>query len=93
MKGNSIQSFGNAEQVAAAEGSIATSHVISMPWGPDRTLELTIPDIGLFRQADLNVVWPDLSDPLVDYSQSLQQALDSPLGTAKLEQHVGPGAG
>lgn len=69
-----------------------TTRVIPVPWGPDGILELTIPDNGLFDHADVEVVWPDLGDPLVDYTQALQQAVDSPVGTAKLEQHVGPGA-
>ena len=48
--------------------------------------------MGSFAGADIEVVWPDLSDPLADYAAALEQALDSPLGTERLEQHVGPGA-
>jgi lactate racemase len=91
VKGRSIESSGNAEKVAAVDGSMPTARMIPVPWGPGGTLELTIPDDGLFDHADVQVIWPDLSNPLVDYSQALQQAVDSPVGTAKLEEHVGPG--
>jgi lactate racemase len=92
VEGRSNQQFEHAEQVAAVEGSMLPPRVIPVPWGPDGTLDLTIPDDELFGKANVTVVWPDLSDPLVDYSQALEQAVDSPVGTAKLEQHVGPGA-
>ena len=68
------------------------SRVISVPWGPDGSLDLTLPSDGPIAEADIEVVWPDLSDPLADYPEALEQALDSPVGTEKLERHVGPGA-
>ncbi len=46
----------------------------------------------MLGKADVEVVWPDLANPLDDYSTALERALDSPLGTAKLEQYVSPGA-
>ena len=77
---------------AVIGSSRSAARLISVPWGPDGSLELTLPRDGLFTAADIEVVWPDLSDPLVDYPRALEQALDSPVGTAKLEQHLGPGA-
>ena len=92
VEGTSIEPLGNAQQVAAVQGTMLSSRVISMPWGPNEILEMTIPGAGLFDQARVEVVWPDLSDPLVNYSQALQKALDSPVGSPNLEQQVGPGA-
>ena len=68
------------------------SDVISVPWGPEGALELAIPTDGVFAGADVDVVRPDLSGLLPDYTAALEQALDSPLGMAKLESLVGPGA-
>ena len=48
------------------------SHVISIPWGPDEALALTLPSTGQIAQADIEVIWPDLSNPLVDYPIALQ---------------------
>ena len=58
-----------------------SSRVISVPWGPDGSLELTFPPDGPIAGADIEVVWPDLSGPLADYPAALEQALDSPVGT------------
>lgn len=68
------------------------SRVISVPWGANGSLDLTLPSDGPIGEADIEVVWPDLSDPLADYPEALEQALDSPVETEKLERHVGPGA-
>ncbi len=68
------------------------SDVISVPWGPDGALELAIPTDGAFAGADIDVVRPDLSGLLPDYTAALEQALDSPLEMGKLENLVGPGA-
>jgi lactate racemase len=65
--------------------------VISMPWGPDGSLELALPLDGLFAGANIEVIRPDLSNPLVDYPKSLKQALDLTVGMAKLEQFARPG--
>jgi lactate racemase len=64
--------------------------LISVPWGPDGSLELTFPPAETFA-ADIEVVAPDLSDPLTDYPSALEQALDSPEGSARLEDLVAPG--
>ncbi len=64
---------------------------IAVPWGPDGSLELTFPPAETFAD-DIEVVSPDLSDPLADYPSALEQALDSPEGSARLEDLVAPGA-
>ena len=63
-----------------------------MPWGPDGSLELVLPLDGAFRGAGIDVVWPDLSDPVTDYPGALEQALDSPVGMEKLERHLSSSA-
>jgi lactate racemase len=68
------------------------SRVISVPWGANGSLDLTLPSDGPIAEAEIEVVWPDLSDPLADYPEALEQALDSPVETETLERHVGPGA-
>ena len=90
MKDTSIESSAAVGQVTALAVR-PRSAVISVPWGPDGSLELTLPPDGSIAGADIDVVWPDLSGPLADYPGALEQALDSPVGTEKLEQHRGPG--
>ncbi|MGO9465151.1 MAG: lactate racemase domain-containing protein [Isosphaeraceae bacterium] len=65
---------------------------ITIPWGPQGSLELRLPAAGPIGGADVDVVWPDLSGPLDDYPGALAQALESPVGSARLEQHLAPGA-
>ncbi len=65
---------------------------IRVPWGVNGSLELKLPAAGLLAEAELDVVWPDLSDALVDYPAALEQALDSPLGSAPLEHQLARGA-
>jgi lactate racemase len=64
---------------------------IAVPWGPDGSLELTFPPIETFAD-DIEVVLPDLSGQLADYPSALEQALESPEGSARLEDLVAPGA-
>ena len=80
------------EKVGVVRGPVSPSGVISVPWGPDGSLDLTLPPDGPIAGADVDVVWPDLSDPLADYPGALEQALDSPVGSEQLERHVSPGA-
>ena len=65
---------------------------IDMPWGPDGSLELLLPAVGPFAGAEIDVVWPDTSGPLGDYARALAQALDAPVGAARLEKLVAPGS-
>ncbi len=58
--------------------------LIAVPWGPDGSLDLTFPPAGPFAE-DIDVVLPDLSGPLADYPSALEQALESPEGSARLE--------
>ena len=64
---------------------------ISVPWGPEGTFPLVVPHDGVFTSAEVDTVWPDLSDPLTDYARALDQALDQPEGAATLEQLLSPG--
>jgi hypothetical protein len=77
---------------AVASGLAAVRRSITIPWGPEGSLELRLPAAGPIAGADIDVVWPDLSGPLDDYPGALEQALDSPTGSSRLEQHVAAGA-
>jgi lactate racemase len=92
MKGRSIEPSAVPEQVVAHAGSPSMAPLISVPWGSDGSLDLAFPLDGLFTRAEIEVVWPDLSNPLADYPGAFEQALDSPVGMEKLEQMVRPGA-
>ncbi len=65
---------------------------VAIPWGSDGSLELKLPAAGLIAGADVETVWPDLSGPLDDYPSALARAIESPVGSSPLEQHVAPGA-
>jgi lactate racemase len=80
------------KKVGAVAGSISAPRVISVPWGPDGSLDLALPPDEPIAGADIDVVWPDLSDPLTDYPSALEQALDSPVGMEKLERHLSSSA-
>lgn len=58
---------------------------IRMPWGVNGSLELKLPAAGPLAEAEFEVVWPDLSDVLVDYAAALDQAIESPVGSPPLE--------
>jgi hypothetical protein len=64
---------------------------ISVPWGQDSSLELNLPTTGPFAGAESEVVWPDLRDPVTDYQETLNHALDSPVAAERLERIVRPG--
>lgn len=53
---------------------------------------MNLPTDGVIAGADVDVVWPDLSGPLDDYPAALEQAIESPVGSAHLEPQVTPGA-
>ena len=90
MKGPSTgQHADRADEVAT--GLITAAREIRVPWGVNDSLELKLPAAGLLAEAELDVVWPDLSDALVDYPAALEQALDSPVGSARLEHQVASG--
>lgn len=65
---------------------------ITIPWGQTGSLELTLPESGPLAGADVDIVWPDLSEPVDNYLAALEQAIESPVGSARLEQHVRSGA-
>jgi hypothetical protein len=52
---------------------------IEMPWRPNGSLELLLPADRRFTQAEIDIVWPDMSDPLGDYPMALAHALDTPV--------------
>ena len=81
------KSGGNAALVPAETG-----RSITIPFGPEGSLELRLPAAGPIAEASVDVVWPDLSGPLTDYPMALEQALESPIGAPPFEQHVAPGA-
>ena len=59
--------------------------------GTGWSLELVLPTSGPFAGPRSDVVWPDLSDPLADYESALADAIDSPVGAARLEEQVAAG--
>jgi lactate racemase len=65
---------------------------IHVPWGPDGFLELVLPTSGPFAGAEINVVRPDLSNPLEDYESALANAIESPVGAKRLENLLAPGS-
>ncbi|HKI16416.1 MAG TPA: lactate racemase domain-containing protein [Isosphaeraceae bacterium] len=77
---------------AAESGPYAGGRSITIPWGPEGSLELRLPAGGLIALTDVDIVSPDLSDPLNDYPGALERALESPMGSDRLEQHLTPGA-
>jgi hypothetical protein len=64
---------------------------IAVPWGPGGSLELSWPSSGPLAGAAVEVISPDLSDPVADYLVALEAALGSPVDAARLEDQVGPG--
>ena len=90
MKGRAQELLGETDIVGADTSLIADPRCISMPWGPEGSLDLTLPCDGLFADAKLEIVSPNLSNPLADYRRALEQALDSPVAMPKLEEYVGP---
>ncbi len=91
MRGTSKESVGPRELAANADSGLDAS-IIRVPWGPEGSLDLVLPRDGLFAESNIEVVWPDLSNPLADYPGALAQALDSPVGMEQLDQHVWLGA-
>jgi hypothetical protein len=49
------------------------------------------PTAGPLAGAAVEVIAPDLSDPVADYTAALEAALGSPVDAARLEDQVGPG--
>lgn len=64
---------------------------IAVPWGPGGSMDLRWPGSGRLAEADVEVIGPDLSDPVADYAASLEAALGSPVDAPGLEDQVGPG--
>jgi hypothetical protein len=64
---------------------------LEVPWGPGGTLSLALQPDNPIAATEPEVVWPDLSGALVDYTNALEQALDSPVDSRRLEDHVAPG--
>jgi len=91
MKGTSTEPHVDMAQGVAA-GLTTAAREIRVPWGVNKSLELTLPAVGAIAEAELEVIWPDLSDALVDYPAALEQALESPVASARLEHQVAPGA-
>jgi lactate racemase len=60
---------------------------LAFPWGEHDRLRLRLPDAWPEPEA----AWPDLADPVADYSEALNRALDAPLGADPLERLSGAG--
>ena len=80
------------EKIGAVARSVSAPRVISVPWGPDGSLDLTLPPDRPIAGADIEVTWADLSGPVADYLGALEDALDSPVGMGRLNQIVRPAA-
>lgn len=91
MQGRPRESTEMSDRATLDTGSIADSQRVTVPWGPDETLELALPHVGLFSNAKVEVISPDLSNPVPDYIQTLEQSLERPIGAPKLDAFVGPG--
>jgi lactate racemase len=65
---------------------------IDVPWGPDGSLGVSLPTVGLFSDAEIDVVSPNTSGALADYEAALGHALDYPVDAPRLEELVAPGS-
>jgi hypothetical protein len=83
------EKFGDAPLLTAA-GAGTSAAGIDIPWGPSGSLELLLPAAGPFTGAEIDVFRPDLSAPISHYPTALEQALDSPVASARLESLVSP---
>jgi len=82
---SAVDGFKNADYSAPA-----SAHPVNLPWGPDATLGLELPQ-GL-RGINLNTFWPDLEAPLGKYPAALEGALDAPEESPPLERLVKEGS-
>ncbi|GAC1304720.1 MAG: hypothetical protein NVSMB14_12230 [Isosphaeraceae bacterium] len=57
---------------------------LNIPWGPSETIEVRLPN----DWTDVESIEPDLSGAIEDYENALEQALDAPLESARLESLV-----
>jgi lactate racemase len=64
---------------------------ITVPWGPDKLLDLTFSACPPLAEASVNVASPNLSGALRDYASALEQALEAPMSAERLEHLVAPG--
>ena len=60
---------------------------VEIPWGQRDRLRLSIP--GDWSLTD--VAWPELEGAIGDYTAALERALDTPLGTERIEQEAHAG--
>ena len=92
MKGTSTEKLEKEAQTASAAGSSRAGREIQVPWGPDGSLALVLPETDPFAQALFEVVWPETSSPLGDYAAALEAALNSPVDAPTIEQQVAAGS-
>jgi nickel-dependent lactate racemase len=76
---------------ASVQGLIPGASAIAIPWGPDGSLGLRWPESGPLAGAAVEVIAPDLADPVADYPAALGAALGSPVDAPRLEDQVVPG--
>src|SRR5262245_26261668 len=65
---------------------------INIPWGPNNTLSLSLPTSGPLARAIIDIVEPDLQNPLTHYASALCHALDHPIQAHRLEELLAPGS-
>jgi hypothetical protein len=63
---------------------INTGESVVLPWGNDEELALELPP----EWGRVDVVEPDLAGAVADYPDALRRALDSPRGSARLDDQV-----
>ncbi len=73
---------------AAVRGGQTDLGAIELPWGGSESLELRLPSTGAFAGASVEVVWPELGGPVVDYPAELEAALESPVDSSRLDEQV-----
>ena len=76
---------------ARIAGSSRARAWLTVPWGPNGSLDLTLPSSGVLASAAIEEFWPDTSGRLADYAAALEQALDSPVASPPLEHQVSAG--
>src|SRR5262249_53114080 len=76
---------------ASGPGLTPSASAIPAPRGPDGPLDLQWPASGPLADATVEVIAPDLSDPVADYPATLESALSSPVDAPRLEDLTGPG--
>ncbi len=92
MKGSRAERAALPHETASKGAAAASRASITVPWGPSESLELTLPSAGVLAAASVDAFSPDPIGSLADYPAALEQALDSPVDSPRLEQQISAGA-